>query len=151
MASICNRRLIQGPPVRISNPADHDCEPFHASKLRALARLGQSPKDLPRAQPIQADGTSLDEACQWGEIVGVRTGRTLALLAMLAVQPISMLADNTVSQPNPVGEAVYRPDLLRGLLPVAVIICALSLGWLLHAAQRKAKVLVPHDVGSPHG
>ena len=54
---------------------------------------------------------------------------------MLAVQPICVLADSTVSQPNPVGEAVYRPHLIRGLLPLAVIVCALLLGWLLHAIR----------------
>jgi hypothetical protein len=70
---------------------------------------------------------------------------------MLAVQPISILADNTVSQPNPVGEAVYRPDLLRGLLPVGVIVCALLLGWLLHAVHRKTKMIAPQDLGSSHG
>jgi len=72
-------------------------------------------------------------------------------MAMLAVQPICMFADNTVSMPNPIGEAVYRPHLLRGLLPVAVIVCALLLGWLLHAARPKAKLLAPDEVGSPHG
>ena len=72
-------------------------------------------------------------------------------MAMLAVQPICMFADNTVSMPNPIGEAVYRPHLLRGLLPIAVVACALLLGWLLHAVHRKAKMLAPDDVGSPHG
>ena len=81
----------------------------------------------------------------------MRTSRTLALLAVLAVQPISMLADNTVSQPNPFGEAVYRPHLLRGLLPIALILSALFLGWLIHAAHGKAKRHAPDDVGSPHG
>ena len=109
------------------------------------------PKTCPPTQPMQVDGTSLDETCPRADIVCVRTGRTLALLAMLAVQPISMLADNTVSQPNPVGEAVYRPDLLRGLFPVAVIVCALLLGWLLHAVHRKTKMIAPDDVGSSHG
>ena len=72
-------------------------------------------------------------------------------MAMLAVQPICMFADNTVSMPNPIGEAAYRPHLLRGLLPIAVIACALLLGWLLHAVHRKAKMLAPDYVGSPHG
>jgi hypothetical protein len=100
---------------------------------------------------MQIDSASLDETGQQADSVCVRTGRTLALLAVLAVQPISMLADNSVSPPNPVGEAVYRPDLLRGLLPVAVIMCALLLGWLLPAVHRKADMIASHDVGSPHG
>ena len=72
------------------------------------------------------------------------------LIAVLAVQRMCVLADNTVSQPNPVGEAVYRPDLLRGLLPAAVILCALLLGWLLHPTHRKVKTLAPNGVGSHH-
>jgi hypothetical protein len=75
----------------------------------------------------------------------------LALIAMLAVQPICMLGASWSSVPNPVGEAVYRPHLLRDLLSLAVIVCALLLGWLLHSVHRKAKMLAPDDVGSPHG
>ena len=30
----------------------------------------------------------LDETCQRGEIIGMRTGRAFLLMAMLAVQPI---------------------------------------------------------------
>ena len=72
-------------------------------------------------------------------------------MVMVAVQPICMFGASWVSVPNPVGEAVYRPHLLRDLLPVAVIVCALLLGWLLHAVHRKAKMIAPDDVGSHHG
>ena len=70
----------------------------------------------------------LDEICQRGEIVGVRTGRALVLVAMLAIQSICVSGASYASWPNPVGEAVYRPHLLRDMLPVAVIVCGLCLG-----------------------
>ena len=95
-------------------------------------------------------GKALDEASHRGEIVGMRTGRALVLLAMLAVQPICVLGASWVSRPNPVGEAVYRPHLLHDMLPLAVIACALLLGWLLHAFQHKANKLAPNGVGSHH-
>ena len=74
----------------------------------------------------------------------------LLLIAMLAVQPICVFGDGTVSPPNPVGEAVYRPHQLHDLVPLAVIVCAPLLGWLLRAAQRKSKMLDPDDVGAHH-
>ncbi len=69
---------------------------------------------------------------------------------MLAVRPICALGASYASWPNPVGEEVYRPHLLLGLLPLAVIVCALLLGWLVHATHRKAKQLAPDDVESHH-
>lgn len=93
---------------------------------------------------------TLDDTCERSDIIGVRTGRALALLAMLAIQPICVLGASYASWPNPVGEEVYRPRLLRDMLPLAVIVCALLLGWLLHATHRKAKKLAPDDVGSHH-
>src|ERR1035438_1762802 len=86
-----------------------------------------------------------DEACPRSEIVGMRTGRAFVLLAMLAVQPICVLGASWASYPNPVGEAVYRPHLIRGMLPLAVIVCALLLGWLLHAIVHRAKKHVSGD------
>ncbi len=73
------------------------------------------------------------------------------LLAVLAVQPICVLADNTVSQPNPVGEAVYRPHLLVDMLPLTVIVCALLLAWLLHVIHRKARKQLSAEAGVEHG
>jgi hypothetical protein len=93
---------------------------------------------------------SLDEPSQRCEIAGLRTGKALALIAMLAVQSMCVLGAGWVSVPNPVGEAVYRPHLIRGMLPLAVIVCALLLGWLLHATHRKAKMPAPNGVGSHH-
>jgi len=87
----------------------------------------------------------LDETCQRGEIVGMRTGRALVLLAMLAVPTICVFGASYASWPNPIGEAVYRPHLLREMLPIAVIACGLSLAWLLHRVRRKAKKLAPEQ------
>jgi hypothetical protein len=93
---------------------------------------------------------TLDDTCGRSDIFAMRTGRALALLTMLAVQPIRVLGASYASWPNPVGEEVYRPHLLRGLLPLAVIVCALLLGWLIHATHRKAKKLAPDELGSHH-
>ena len=95
-------------------------------------------------------GQGLDEACQRGDIPGMRTGRVLALIAVLAVQATCVLGASYAFYPNPVGEKVYRPHLLLEMLPIAVIVCALLLGWLLDAAQRKAKRFAPDDAGSHH-
>jgi hypothetical protein len=92
----------------------------------------------------------LDENWQQSEIVGMRTGGALVLTAVLAIQATCVLGASYASYPNPVGEAVYRPHLFRGMLPLAVIVCALLLGWLLHATHRKAKKLAPDDIGSHH-
>jgi hypothetical protein len=94
--------------------------------------------------------SGLDEARQRGDNVAMRIGRASALIAMLVVQSISVLGASWASRPNPVGEAVYRPHLLRDMLPLAVIVCALLLGWLLHVVQRKTKRLSPDNVGSHH-
>ena len=69
---------------------------------------------------------------------------------MVAVQAICVFGDNTVSLPNPMGERVYHPHQMMDLVPLAVIVCAPLLGWLLRAAQRKTKGLFPDDVGSHH-
>jgi hypothetical protein len=67
--------------------------------------------------------------------------------AMLAFQALWVFGDNAVSPPNPIGEKLYyahfRAHLFSELLPVAIIVCALLLGCLLHLAQRKAKNLAP--------
>ena len=96
-------------------------------------------------------GKGLDETCQRGEIIGMRTGRALLLISMLAVQATCVLGASYAFYPNPVGEKVYRPHLLLEMLPIAVIVCALLVGWLIHAAQRKAKRLAPDQPESHHG
>jgi hypothetical protein len=80
----------------------------------------------------------------------MRKRRALALIAMLAVQATCVLGDGTVFPPNPVGEAVYRQHLLPEMLPLVVIVCALLLGWLLHATHHKAKTQPSDDFGLNH-
>ena len=70
---------------------------------------------------------------------------------MLAVQPICVLGAGWASYPNPVGEKVYRPHLLFNMLPLAVIVSAILLGWLVHAVRRKSKKLDPEHAESHHG
>src|ERR1035441_8788768 len=95
-------------------------------------------------------GKGLDETCRRGESVGMRTGRALALIAMLAVQATCVLGASYASYPNPVGEKVYRPHLLLEMLPIAVIVCALLVAWLCHAVHRKAHRLVPDQASYPN-
>ena len=90
----------------------------------------------------------LDEASQQGDIVAMRTGRPLALIAILAAQGTGMLGASYASYPNPIGEKVYRPHLLLEMLPIAVIVSALLLGWLVHAVRRKVKTHPSDDAGS---
>src|ERR1022692_4316765 len=92
----------------------------------------------------------LDENWQRGEIVGMRTGGALVLTAVLAVQATCVLGASYASYPNPVGEKAFRPYLLPEMLPLAVIVCAVLLGWLLHATQRKARTHPPDGVESHH-
>ena len=61
---------------------------------------------------------------------------------MLAVQSVCVRGASYASYPNPVGEAAYRPHLLRDMLPIAVIVSALLLSWLLHAVQRKRALAI---------
>ncbi len=78
----------------------------------------------------------------------MRTGRALALTAMLAVEATCALGASYASYPNPVGEKLYRPHLLHEMFPFAVIVCALLLGWLIHAVHRKTQKVSPGGVGS---
>ena len=78
--------------------------------------------------------------------MGMRTGRALLLTAMLAVQPICGFGGNTVFPPNPIGEKLYRAQLLTDLLPIAIIAAGLLLIWLVHEVWRKARKS-PGDAG----
>jgi hypothetical protein len=80
----------------------------------------------------------------------MRTGRALVLIAMLAVQPISVFGDGTVFPPDPIGEKEYRTHIVADTLPLVIIVSGLLLAWLLHRAQRKAKNAAPDNTGSYH-
>ena len=94
-------------------------------------------------------GEGLDEACQRAELVGMRTDKALVPIAMLAVQAIGVLGASYSSWPNPIGEQVYRPHLLRDMLPLAVIACALLLAGLIHTAHHRVKRSAP-KYAEPH-
>jgi hypothetical protein len=66
----------------------------------------------------------------------MRTRKALAVLVMMAVQSLCALADNTVSQPNPAGEAEYYPRLLRDMLPFAIIVCAFLAACIVTLVHR---------------
>lgn len=93
-------------------------------------------------------GEGLDKTCHGGEAVDMRAGRVLVLLAMLAVHPVCVFGDGTVSPPNPIGERLYRTHLLARMLPIAIIVCLFLLAWLIQAVRRKAKTLAPDDTES---
>ena len=79
----------------------------------------------------------------------MRIGRALVLSAMLAVQPMCVFGDGTVSPPNPEGEKLWRAYSIPHYLPIPIIlVCGILLAWLLHRAQRKAKKPVSNDAGS---
>jgi hypothetical protein len=81
----------------------------------------------------------------------MRIGAAFVLMAVLAVQPICVFGASYASYPNPVGEKVYHPHLLVEMLPLAVIVSAFLVGWLLHATHRKAKRLGPDQVEGSGG
>jgi hypothetical protein len=87
---------------------------------------------------------SLDEDAK------VRSGRTLVLIALLAVQPIGVLAASYVSKHDPVGEKVYASGTLRRLAPLAISAGGLSLAWLLDRARRKANRRAADNAGPHH-
>jgi hypothetical protein len=84
------------------------------------------------------------------EILAVKTRRVCVPVAIVVAQPFCLRAASYYFPANPVGEAVYRPHLLRDMLPLAVIVCALLLGWLLRVVQLKAKKFAPDYFGLHH-
>ena len=72
------------------------------------------------------------------------------LAAVLPVHPICSLAASYRSEPNPIGEKVYSAHSLSRLLPVAIIVCALLLAWLL-VRIGKARKPAANDAESHFG
>jgi hypothetical protein len=92
---------------------------------------------------------SLTRPASGGDVVRMKAGSRLVLMAMLALRPICVFAGGTpVYIPNPVGEKLYRAHLFAETLPIAIIAGGLLLAWLLHAAYHKAKKLTPDEVWS---
>jgi hypothetical protein len=61
--------------------------------------------------------------------------------AALHVIPTCALAASYHSEPNPVGEQVYSAHLMRHMLPVGIIVCALLLAWLVACIRRRGAKL----------
>ena len=59
----------------------------------------------------------------------------------LQVIPSCVLAASYHSEPNPVGEQVYSTHLMRRMLPVGIIVCALLLAWLVAWIRRRGAKL----------
>lgn len=88
--------------------------------------------------------------------IGMRMQKAKApLLALLAIEPFRVLADNTVSPPNPIGEKLYHAYLMDHVLPMVIGICTVVLAVLvaacvIHHAQHRAKKLDADGAGSCH-
>ena len=86
------------------------------------------------------------------EILYMRTAKALALTLMLTVLPSRLLADGTVSPPNPLGEKLYyeflRAHFFSQLLPLVLLGSAFLLVCIYLLAQHWAHRLADGDVGS---
>lgn len=82
----------------------------------------------------------------------MRTVKTLALLVMLVALPMRLLADGTVSPPNPLGEKLYyeflRAHFYSQLLPLLILGCVFLLICLCLVFQRRASKLAEEHAGS---
>lgn len=82
----------------------------------------------------------------------MRTAKAFAFVATLALLPLAVFGDGTVSPPNPVGEKLWyahlRAHFLTEIFPFAIIVGAFLLAWLFHAVHRRATRLVATDAGS---
>jgi hypothetical protein len=72
----------------------------------------------------------------------MRTGSVFMLSTTLASLTFRALANGTVSPPNPVGEAVWRSHLLPQLIPVAIIVLA---GLLFFVLWLIGRILHKHE------
>jgi hypothetical protein len=81
----------------------------------------------------------------------MRTAKALALTVMLALLPSHLLADGTVSPPNPLGEKLYyeflRAHFFSQLLPLVLLGAAVLLICLYLLAQHRAMRTAPADAG----
>jgi hypothetical protein len=86
------------------------------------------------------------------EILPMRTAKPLALTVMLAALPSGLLADGTVSPPNPLGEKLYyeflRAHFVSQLLPFVLLGSALLLICFSLLAQHRASKLADGDMRS---
>ena len=85
------------------------------------------------------------------EILYMRTAKVLALTLLLATLPSRLLADGTVSPPNPLGEKLYyeflRAHFFSQLLPLVLLGVAFLVIGLYLLAQRRAMRTADADAG----
>lgn len=81
----------------------------------------------------------------------MRTAKALALTMMLAVLPSGLLADGTVSPPNPLGEKLYyeflRAHFFSQLLPLVLLGAAGLLICVYLIVQHRAMRTAAGDAG----
>ena len=86
------------------------------------------------------------------EITCMRTVKALLLILLLALPPIRLLADGTVSPSNPVGEKLYYEFLFAHfysqLLPLVILGCACLIICVWLAFQCRARNLSEEQAGS---
>ncbi len=72
------------------------------------------------------------------------------LIAILAVQPICVLAASYRSIQDPVGEKVYSAGAIGRMVPLAIVAGGLSLAFLLDRIRHKSKKAAAGNAGSHH-
>jgi hypothetical protein len=94
----------------------------------------------------------LTDADNQGEILFMKTAKALALTVILAVLPSRLLADGTVSPPNPLGEKLYyeflRAHFYSQLLPFLLLGFVLLVIFVSWVFQYRAARLADGDCGS---
>ena len=81
----------------------------------------------------------------------MRTRRAWLPLAIVAIQPVCLLAASYHFPVDPVGMGYYRSHLPTEMLPLALIPCLfLAAVVARYRAHRKAKKQVSADVGLQH-
>ncbi len=71
------------------------------------------------------------------------------LAAVVQIHPVCLLAASYRSESNPIGEKAYAAHSLSHLLPLAIIVCAFLLAWLVAGIRGKARRLAA-DHDEPH-
>ena len=75
----------------------------------------------------------------------MRTSKALVLIVLASLEPVRVFGNNVFFPPDPVGEKLYRAHLLSHLFPAVIILSAMLLVCLFHAAQQHARKLPPDD------
>ena len=82
---------------------------------------------------------------------GVRIARAVAVMVILAIEPVCVSAASYQFEPDPIGERAYAAHSWSRMAPLLVILGALVLAWVFNRIRRKTKKLAPDHAGSHHG